>query len=103
MGGDGTDVVNATFNAGTVTPAALTSVETFNATFTGGALNASNLGSLTTINIDSATAATVISGIPATTTTIEQSETVGNPAVNIRYATGADATVAWTNGEADAA
>jgi hypothetical protein len=102
-GGDGTDVVNAEFNAGTVTPAAMTSIETFNATFSGGALNASNLGSLTTLNLDSATASAVISGVPATTTTIQQSATTGNPSVNIQYVTGADATVAWTNGELDAA
>jgi len=96
-GGDGSDTVTATFSQGTVTPSAMTSVENFDATFSGGALNASNFGDLTTINIADINATAVISGIPATTTTINQIATTAARGLNLQYATGADATVSLTN------
>ena len=94
-GGDGTDTVTATFNAGTVTPANITNVETFSATFGGGALNASGLAGLNKITIASATAAAVISQIGANVATINQRG--DGTTLNINYANGADATVAYNN------
>jgi len=98
-GGDGTDVVNATFNSGTVTPANFTSVETFNAEFTGGALNASGLTDISTINIVSTTTGVVLSGLANTITTINQQGSA-NAALNLLYATGSDATVTYNNEDA---
>ena len=101
-GGDGTDVVNATFNSGTVTPANFSNVETFNATFSGGALNASGLTSISTINIVDTTTGAVLSGLANTTTTITQqgSDIAAAKALNLLYASGADATVTYNNADA---
>ena len=98
-GGDGVDVVNATFASGTITPTNFSNVETFNATFTGGALNASGLSGLSTITIVDASAGAVVSGLANTTTTIQQ-EGGGNAALNLQYASGAAATVAYVNTDA---
>jgi len=95
-GGDGTDILRATFGSGTVTPTNISGIETFYAQFGGGALNASNLGDLTTLNIE-AGASTVVSQIQATTTTINQIDNIGSPAVNFQYAPGSAATVNWTH------
>ena len=84
----GTDSLSATVTS-SITPAALSGIETVNLTLNGGAVNMSNITDVTTVGIaDSVTNGTgVITNMPASVTVINQTTDLG--VVNIGYAAGA--------------
>ena len=83
----GTDSLSATVTS-SITPAALTGIETVSLTLNGGAVNMANISDVTTVGIaDSVANGTgVITNMPASVTKINQTTDLG--VVNIGYAAG---------------
>ena len=94
----GTDTLTATV-AGSITPAALSGIETLTLTLNGGAVNATNISDVTTLNIaDSITNGTaVVSNAPSTITKVNQTTDLGIVSIGFKAGSTNDLTIDHDN------
>ena len=90
----GTDSLSATV-AGSITPAALSGIESLTLTLNGGAVNATNISDVATVNIaDSiANGTAVISNLPSTVTKVNQTTDLGIVSIGFKSGSTNDLTI----------